>query len=204
MPTSFVYVDPAKLQEEERTKKFKNAPAVPVEPDILTGIRVSFLYEGRLKDAVEAYKYEGMREYAIPFASWMVTEGQSQVEKWEIDVVCAVPLSAKRLKMRGYNQAALLGERIAAKLHKPFLELVYRAKDTKALKALGKESRIQELKDAFAAADLTKFRGFGLRVLLVDDILTTGSTARSVARAILNELPDAKVFVWAFCQDLPG
>lgn len=212
MPRPFAFMDPEKVKEKTLPKetllteqrKFKNAPVEPSEPEVLAGIRVSYLYEGRLKEAVEAYKYEGMREYAFPFASWMVTEGHSKVEEWEIDVVSAVPLSKKRLKARGYNQAELLAKRIAAELHKPYLELVQRSKETRALKTLGKQSRIEELKGAFKAADLERFRGFGLRVLLVDDILTTGTTARSVAKAILDALPDAKVFVWAFCQDLPG
>ncbi len=207
VPKPFSYVAPMETAPDgkmpDKSEEEGEAPRKG-EPKILKDIRVSFLYEGRLKDAVEAYKYEGMREYAIPFADWMLQEGRSQVEKWNIDVVSAVPLSKKRLKARGYNQAQLLADEIAKGLNKPYLETVLRSKDTRALKTLGKEKRVEELADAFMPLEeLEKFRGMKLRVLLVDDILTTGATAGSVAKAILSKLPDALVFMWAFCQDLP-
>ena len=170
---------------------------------ILDRIHVSFLYEGKVKEAVDAFKYEGMRTYAVPFGAFMVREGQTFVEGIDVDVVSAVPISKERKRQRGYNQAELLAREVAKRLNKPYLEVATRGEKTRALKALGRAMRKKELEKAFLPVSyLEDFKGKGLRILLIDDILTTGATLESVRDAVKSVLPDAKVYGWAFCQDL--
>ncbi|MDO4553169.1 MAG: ComF family protein [Bacillota bacterium] len=99
-----------------------------------------------------------------------------------------VPMSPRRERQRGYNQAALLAKGVAARLGSPFYgDLLVRRRETAPMNRLGRTDRAENVADVFAlkrgGAELIK----GKRILLVDDILTTGSTAEACSRALLAE-----------------
>lgn len=97
-----------------------------------------------------------------------------------IDVVAPVPLHASRLARRGYNQALELARPIAATLDAPLrVALLQRTRATAAQTHLDRDARRRNVRDAFAAQ-----RCDGLRVLLVDDVMTTGATLASAAAAL--------------------
>ena len=94
-----------------------------------------------------------------------------------------VPMATRRLRQRGYNQAAMLAEWLATQLAIPCAaNLLSRLRDTPAQQELDARARRRNLKDAFALADPAAING--LHVALVDDVLTTGTTAQVLARLL--------------------
>jgi ComF family protein len=148
-------------------------------------------YEGAVREAILRYKFRGAREYAETFGKMLavcVLENLSG----EFDVITWVPLSKKRLKTRGYNQAELLAEVAARELDKPAEALLVKTREVPAQSSVkGADARRANISGAFAAeAELS-----GRRVLLVDDIVTTGATLSEAARTLL--LADASRVVCA-------
>jgi predicted amidophosphoribosyltransferase len=102
------------------------------------------------------------------------------------DLVTPVPLHWRRLLARRYNQAALLGQQVAAMAGRPFLpDLLRRTRRTPALEHRGAAERAALVQGAFAVARGGAVRIEGKRVLLVDDVMTSGATAEACARALL-------------------
>lgn len=100
------------------------------------------------------------------------------------DCLLPVPMARKRLRQRGYNQAAMLARWLSASLHIPYDEhLLLRPHETLAQQALGAQGRRRNLLGAFALADHACVKGRHLA--LVDDVLTTGATAHSLARLLM-------------------
>jgi ComF family protein len=117
-----------------------------------------------------------------------------------VDLVVPVPLSAGRLRERGYNQAALLAERLAARLRRPCAaRLLARPRDTAQQLALPRAQREANVRDAFAVAPRAADVLHGRRVALVDDVLTTGATLGEATRALLGA-GAAEVRVWVVAR----
>jgi predicted amidophosphoribosyltransferase len=98
-----------------------------------------------------------------------------------------VPLHWRRLLARRYNQAVLLGRRLARHSQKPFIpDLLRRTRPTPALGERGAAERAALLEGAFALRPGGAARIAGTRVLLVDDVMTSGATAEACARVLLS------------------
>lgn len=101
------------------------------------------------------------------------------------DALVPVPLAAKRLRQRGFNQAAMLARWLSASLDIPCDErLLLRIQDTSAQQALNADARKKNLRNAFALAPEASIKGRHLA--LVDDVLTTGATAQALARLLID------------------
>ena len=115
------------------------------------------------------------------------------------DTVIPVPVHPKRLALRGYNQAALMGKSLAELLQLPFeAEALRRVKATEKMSGLGAEKRVENLEGAF---EITK-KGralAGQKILLVDDIYTTGNTADAAA-AVLKSAGIDRVYLATFAS----
>ncbi|MDA8168276.1 MAG: ComF family protein [Nitrospiraceae bacterium] len=136
------------------------------------------LYEGALKEAIGICKFHKVRRLARPLAGFMLELGLPAV-----DAVTAVPLAKKRLLERGFNQGLLLGREISKAIGAPLLPGALRkVKKTGPQAALGRKERLENLRGAFAAG---KKCVEGKTILLVDDVITTGATARECSRALL-------------------
>lgn len=99
------------------------------------------------------------------------------------DVLLSVPLARKRLRQRGYNQAAMLADWLGAQLHLPVDERsLVRCRETPAQQGLDARARKRNLRDAFHVIDGQAIAG--KHIALVDDVLTTGSTADVIARLL--------------------
>ena len=164
---------------------FDDLQAIPVlfedrPQEGLDGAGASGLYEGMLKRAVQAFKYNGAVELAAPLAE-RLTVTLEQLD-WAFDFIAPVPLSSNRLAERGYNQADLLGQRVAERMNIHYRpDALRRERDTEQQARLNIQQRVDNVKDAFAAADAAN-----QSVLLIDDVVTTGATLKACAESLGN------------------
>ncbi|BBP73303.1 amidophosphoribosyltransferase [Pseudomonas sp. Seg1] len=114
------------------------------------------------------------------------------------DVLVPVPLASKRLRQRGFNQAAMLGRWLSKQLDLPFEEQVLRRiHDTNAQQDLDAKARKRNLRHAFALAPDADVKG--RHFALIDDVLTTGATAQALAR-LLRDAGAARVDVYCLAR----
>lgn len=114
------------------------------------------------------------------------------------DLLLPVPLADKRQRQRGFNQAGMLAQWLSARLHLPLQpHWLLRLLDTPAQQQLDAASRKRNLRRAFALAPDSQVTG--LHLALVDDVLTTGATAESLAR-LLKEAGAARVDVYCLAR----
>ncbi|HEX6206738.1 MAG TPA: double zinc ribbon domain-containing protein [Actinomycetota bacterium] len=155
--------------------------AAPVEacadcpPGGIDLARSPFLYEGPIAAAIRGMKFGGWRALAPRLAAAI----GAVLPEPGVDAVCWVPLSARRRRRRGFDQAEVLGRRVARLLGLPAAGLLRRRRDTAAQARLGGAERRAALVGAFRAR-----RRVPRSVLLVDDVLTTGATAAACAAAL--------------------
>lgn len=123
--------------------------------------------------AIGRFKYEQRPDLGTRLGRAMLTVATAL--RGSVDVVIPVPLHPKRLAERGYNQAALLARPIASSLEIPFAPRALRRRhDTPRQVVLDREARQSNVRTAFATRE--RVRVAGSRVLLVDDVRTTGAT----------------------------
>jgi ComF family protein len=139
-------------------------------------------YEGVLRELIHVYKYGKVRTLARPLGDFL-SAALARDERY--DFVTPVPLHWRRRWERGFNQSELLAREIARRSGIPFAHLLRRVRSTSAQAGLSNTARRRNVSDAFAlrrkaAAGTLRER----RVLLVDDVMTTGSTAAACSRAL--------------------
>ena len=147
----------------------------------IDGIRSPFAFEGVVRKAVHQLKYGHFKALAAPLGRML---GQYlEAEPVTADVLVPVPLHSRRLRERGYNQSALLAAEVGRWNDFPVVyDSLLRLRHTKAqVKTADAEERQRNLAGAFACRD-SKLAG--KRVLLVDDVCTTGATLNSCAIAL--------------------
>lgn len=111
---------------------------------------------------------------------------------WKYDVLVPVPLSSKRKRWRGFNQAEKLAKMIDAEATKLMLK---RTRDTQAQATLNKQERLANTKGAFEALSEAK----GQRIVLIDDVYTTGATTNACSDALRSAgAKSVKTLVWAY------
>ena len=143
-----------------------------------------FYYDGYMRKAVKRYKFSGQKAYGILFGRMLGTELANHPFLKEYDYIIPVPLHGKRLCERGYNQSELLSMGLAEGIGKPFLiDVLFRVCETKQQSGLGSVNRVDNVKDAFYAPEGIVC---GKKIILVDDIFTTGETLRACANALKN------------------
>ena len=139
-----------------------------------------FSYDGVVRDALHRMKYRGRPEYAAFFADCLAMVGEEEIRRWAPAVMIPVPIHPARRRMRGYNQAEELTCILSRRLGIPqSSRLVVRQKETQPQNALTPAERRENVRDAFAVR-----RPVPARVLLVDDIYTTGSTVRELTQLL--------------------
>jgi len=150
-----------------------------------------FRYGGAIAEAVVRFKYRGRGDLARQLGSLMQLS-LPVLRAHGIDCVVPVPLHPSRLAERGFNQAALLARPLARALEVPlFAQGLERLRDTPRQATLDRTLRLENVATAFIAKRPHIFPG--KRVLLVDDVRTTGATLRACALA-LHEAGARKVY----------
>ncbi len=142
--------------------------------------RSAFCYDGEIVRLIRAFK-NGKRYLAGAFAEAMLP--LLRAEFADADCIAFVPMTAEAEKKRGYNQARLLAEALGEGAGIPVeAGLLVKTRETGEQKSLSRRERAENLKGSFRVHERTKCRG--RRVLLIDDVLTTGATADAVAEAL--------------------
>jgi ComF family protein len=143
-------------------------------------------YGGALKRAIAALKYDGNPQLAKPLGGWLA-EAWLSFPELAIDnlTVVPIPLHQKKLKERGFNQAELLAESFCELTGLPLQRHgLERVKNTQALFALTPQQRQAEMKNALSLGKDFRRRLPRDRVLLVDDIYTSGTTVKSAIKIL--------------------
>ncbi len=135
------------------------------------------IYDGILAGAINLYKFHGIKRLARPLGAFLLDFAPT-----DIDAIVPVPLSVSGLRNRGFNQSLLLAKTLSDKKDIPLaMDGLLKCRETGPQIGLSAKERARNLKDAFSVTR----RFDGNRVLLVDDVMTTGSTANECARQLL-------------------
>lgn len=135
------------------------------------------LYEGVLAAAINHLKFHGIKRLAKPLGRLLLNFDLS-----DLDGVVPVPMSIKRLRERGFNQSLLFARVVSSKKNLPLLmDILFKKKDTPPQTGLSAKERLSNLKNAFEVKGDIR----GLRLLIVDDVMTTGATVKESSKQLM-------------------
>ena len=157
----------------EQERKNHTAPRKP--PAGIDYVYAAYPYEGPARQLVHRLKYDCIRTAHVPLAKPMVF-----LPSGEEEIIVPVPTDPARLRQRGYNQAELLARYVGSRLGMEVVCALYRKERRRPQTGLNAQQRKKNLLGCMGATDAVS----GRRVLLIDDVYTTGSTAQEAARAL--------------------
>ncbi|MCX5806362.1 MAG: ComF family protein [Proteobacteria bacterium] len=141
-----------------------------------------FYFENRLRDAIHAFKFHGRKDVGKHLIHLIKEKIISFSESY--DCIIPIPVTEKRLKERGFNQSFVIGEEISKITGKPlYHSILYKARDTMDQYSLHRDERKKNIRGAFRVQNGHEIQAKG--VLLVDDLFTTGYTAREASGVLL-------------------
>ncbi|MFO1113309.1 MAG: ComF family protein [Rhodospirillales bacterium] len=147
-------------------------------------VRAAIAYDDGSRAFILAFKNGDRTDAAHTFAPWMAAAGRRLLT--DADLLVPVPLHWTRLFARKYNQAALLAQAVGRLAGRPVaVDLLQRTKRTRKLGTSGPRERAETVRAAFQVAERRRRELAGRRVLLIDDVFTTGSTAATCARTLI-------------------
>ena len=160
---------------------------------------VPMAYEGTVRDAIIRYKFKDQPGYATEFGKILGRCIRDHLAG-DYDLITWIPVSEKRLKQRGYDQAMLLAMAAALELEDVAVETLQKVADNPAQSSLTDAAqRATNVKDAYCVPSPELIQG--KRLLLIDDIITTGSTLDEASRTLL-EAGAASVVAAALAQPI--
>ena len=154
------------------------------------------MYDEIMRRSVSRFKYGGRREYASFYAEEILRKCGREAALWKAEAFIPIPLHPSRRRKRGFNQAELLARELSKRTGIPAdAGVLFRVKKTRVQKELNREERAANLKGAFSLGKGTlPYK----KVILIDDIYTTGSTVDEAAR-ILREGGADSVYFLCIC-----
>ncbi len=160
------------------------SPGAIAEPPVFGRARAVAIYDGTARDLVHRLKYGDRLDLARLMGRMMASAGREVLD--EAELIVPVPLHGLRLWRRRFNQSALLARTIGGIAGKPCeLHALVRVKATRPQVGLTRAQRAANLQGAFRVADSARSRIAGRRLLLIDDVSTTGATGNAAARVLL-------------------
>ncbi len=154
-------------------------------PPPFAGARAVLHYSPASRRLIAGFKYYDRTQATPMFARWMLQAGQHLLS--QADVIMPVPLHRRRLIKRRYNQSALLTAELARQSGKPvLLDGLQRTRHTPQQAGLTREQRQENVKSAFTVNPKHAIAIQGKRVLLIDDVMTTGATLHACTHALLD------------------
>jgi ComF family protein len=164
--------------------------------------RAAVSYSGVSRQLVHHLKFGDRTELAPWMARWMARVGAELLA--DADVIVPVPLHRRRFFMRRFNQSAELARALSRLSGKPFEpDALARVKATRTQVGLGAREREDNVRGAFRVPERREYRIHARRVLLVDDVYTTGTTVAAATKA-LKKAGARDVDVLTFARVLPG
>lgn len=171
-------------------------------PPVFDRLRSATIFEGAARGLVHSLKYRDRTDLAPMMAGWMLRAAEHHVTN--SDGILPVPLHRSRFARRKFNQAAELGRHLAEKSGRTFLpSTLVRVKRTSRQVGLSARAREENVRAAFAVAPGHEPDVLGKRLVLVDDVFTTGATVSSAART-LKKAGAAEVTVLTFAMAVSG
>jgi competence protein ComFC len=155
-----------------------------------------FYFENRLRDALHAFKFQGRKDVG----KCLVAAAKSRIAglSEKIDIIVPIPVTEKRLRERGFNQSFIIAEEIAAIIEKPvYHSVLFKTKETRDQYSLSRSERQKNVRGVFSVKAGDSIRG--KRILLVDDLFTTGYTIREASKALTGKKP-AAIVVFALAR----
>ena len=131
-------------------------------------------YDGIFKDAIFRLKFKKREQYAYQLAQLMAIKLKEEFGVLSFDSITFVPLHPEDFKKRGFNQCELLAQHMSVALNIPDEPLIKKTKKNKPQHDLPARDRLKNVEGVFKPADKKAIKG--KRILLIDDIVTTGST----------------------------
>lgn len=173
-PRCFRCSKPLKREEQEYCKDCRKTRLFD------QGIGI-FPYGSVLQESLFKLKYGKRQEYGSFYGQIAAVYSREIIRNWGVEIIIPIPLHRKRMEKRGYNQAELIAEALGKTLCIPVdSRLMKRKVNTRPQKELGYRERKQNMKNAFFLKGENRYR----RILLVDDIYTTGSTIEAAAELL--------------------
>jgi ComF family protein len=135
------------------------------------------IYSGALREAIHLLKFSGIKRLAKPLGRLL-----HDIPVPQVDCIVPVPLSKKTLRQRGFNQTLLIARVLSERLGIPVsMDVLYKNKDTLPQIGLGAKERSSNLRKAFEVVGNVTDK----RVILLDDVMTTGATARECSKTLI-------------------
>ncbi|MCL2024078.1 MAG: ComF family protein [Oscillospiraceae bacterium] len=163
-------------------------------PKIENGILSPFIYDGAIRSGLLQLKFERAFDGVTFFAQSI----SKILENFIFDGICYVPLHPKRERQRGYNQSRLLAQELGKILDLPVLDVLTRLRDTPSQRNFKSDERWENVNGAFGSADVKN-----QRLLLIDDIATTGATLFECAKALRKSGAANVIFAVVATTQLP-
>ncbi len=170
------YASDAALSDSPQHRCFECRDAPPLFARAIT----PFVYEGAVATAIHLFKYEKKTTLAAPLAGLVMED----VRGIAFDCVAAIPLHPRRLRMREFNQSLLLARQVARTLSLPLsMDALSRVRETPPQVGLSKKERNENVRNAFQVGRSEEIKN--KRILLIDDVYTTGATLKEGAKALM-------------------
>lgn len=158
--------------------------------------RALLSYQGQVRGSLYRFKYSNRREYVRFYVGEMERLLGQWIRGCRPDYLIPIPLHIKKEQERGYNQATLLAEELGSRMRIPCLQhVLIKHTDTRQQKELDSKARQKNLEEAFGICDKNWQKQLaGKRVMIIDDIYTTGATVDAAA-AVLRRAGVSKIYV---------
>ena len=155
------------------------------------------MYDDTVKRILNRFKRDSCGNTYYAFAFGIMQALRRNRLSGEFDIIASIPMEKSDYKARGYNQTELIAEELHFLMNKPHIKALYKVRRTEPQKSLGEGERRLNMKNAFKAEEKISIKD--KRVLVIDDLCTTGSTLSEAARA-LREGGASAVFAAAFAK----
>jgi ComF family protein len=185
--------------EGEITIRFQCPNCREMEPHFRSA-RAAVALRDKVREAIHRYKYQRALWFEPFLAELLIRAAQPELAKEKWDLILPVPLHPAKQRAREFNQAERLAVRLSAATHIPVNKrLLRRVLPTRTQTWLSRPERMANVRNAFAMRDGQRLEGE--RVVLLDDVLTTGATTDAVARVLL-AAGAGEICVWTVARGI--